>query len=429
MATFTLECPKCGSLNSASTFVFAKKYIKCGTCSSEINVKQSRLISKECPKCKKVFVCDQAKLSGKKCPNCGEALNKDFATTEYKAVNVHCPQCDCSIETDKTKAVGYCPICGMRFNVQSLIEREKLVSAAGVSVIKYEGDNKTFVWKHPIEDFNYGSQLIVHESQEAVFFYKGRALDTFERGEYILETENIPLLKEVCSVPSDQKVPFHAEVYFINKTVQMGFKWGTDSRVRFLEPKTGIPLDIGASGELSLQVINSRKVLSKLVGTTSGLKSYEVLGADQRINPVQNTIQSDNGRNISHDYDENSGWASTVKGLFKPVVMTILKTHLAQAIKNLQINVLEIDERLEELSTLLREKVSAAFEEFGLSVPNFYITNISLPEDDPNFVRIRKLITASYFGKKEAEVEAEIIAAKRGVGRTNDRTRIGEVFC
>ena len=48
-----------------------------------------------------------------------------------------------------------------------------------VSVIKYEGDNNTFVWKHPCEDFNTGTQLIVHESQEAVFFMNGRALDTF----------------------------------------------------------------------------------------------------------------------------------------------------------------------------------------------------------------------------------------------------------
>ena len=39
-----------------------------------------------------------------------------------------------------------------------------------IDVIKYEGDNRTFIWKHPCEDFNLGSQLIVHESQEAVFF-------------------------------------------------------------------------------------------------------------------------------------------------------------------------------------------------------------------------------------------------------------------
>ena len=39
-----------------------------------------------------------------------------------------------------------------------------------VDIIKYEGDNNTFIWKHPCEDFNTTTQLIVHESQEAVFF-------------------------------------------------------------------------------------------------------------------------------------------------------------------------------------------------------------------------------------------------------------------
>ena len=47
------------------------------------------------------------------------------------------------------------------------------------SVIKYEGDNSTFIWKHPCEDFNTSSQLIVHESQEAILFLNGQALDLF----------------------------------------------------------------------------------------------------------------------------------------------------------------------------------------------------------------------------------------------------------
>ncbi len=51
-----------------------------------------------------------------------------------------------------------------------------------IDVIKYEGDNRTFIWKHPCEDFNTGSQLIVHESQEAVFFRDGKALESFEAG-------------------------------------------------------------------------------------------------------------------------------------------------------------------------------------------------------------------------------------------------------
>ena len=61
-------------------------------------------------------------------------------------------------------------------------------------IIKYEGDNSTFIWKHPCEDFNSLTQLIVHESQEAIFFMNGQALDLFGAGRYTLETQNIPLI-------------------------------------------------------------------------------------------------------------------------------------------------------------------------------------------------------------------------------------------
>ena len=90
---------------------------------------------------------------------------------------------------------------------------------AGVAqIIKYEGDNSTFVWKHPIEDFNYGTQLIVHESQEAIFFMNGQALDLFGPGRYTLETQNIPLVRKVINIATGGESPFHCEVYFINRT-------------------------------------------------------------------------------------------------------------------------------------------------------------------------------------------------------------------
>ena len=54
-------------------------------------------------------------------------------------------------------------------------------------VIKYEGDNDILIYKHPAEDFNTLSQLIVHESQEAVFFSDGQALDSFKAGRYTVE--------------------------------------------------------------------------------------------------------------------------------------------------------------------------------------------------------------------------------------------------
>lgn len=125
-------------------------------------------------------------------------------------------------------------------------------------IIKYEGDNSTFIWKHPIEDFNTTTQLIVHESQEAIFFMNGQALDTFGPGRHTLKTQNIPFLRKLINIPTDGKTPFHCEVYFINKTVQMAVKWGTDSKVRFIDSLTGVPLEIGASGDMNLQVSDGR---------------------------------------------------------------------------------------------------------------------------------------------------------------------------
>ena len=108
------------------------------------------------------------------------------------------------------------------------------------SIIKYEGDRDTLIWKHPIEDFNLGSQLIVHESQEAIFFKDGQALDLFGPGRYTLETQQLPLLEKLYQLPTDTEATFHSEVYFINKTVQMALKWGTPEKVRFIDPLTGV---------------------------------------------------------------------------------------------------------------------------------------------------------------------------------------------
>ena len=86
--------------------------------------------------------------------------------------------------------------------------------AAITSVIKYEGDNSTFIWKHPCEDFNTSSQLIVHESQEAIFFLNGQALDLFGPGRHTLETENIPILRHLINIPTGGESAFHCEIYF-----------------------------------------------------------------------------------------------------------------------------------------------------------------------------------------------------------------------
>lgn len=253
-------------------------------------------------------------------------------------------------------------------------------------VIKYEGDTSTFVWKHPIEDFNTMTQLIVHESQEAVFFMNGQALDTFGPGRHTLKTQNIPLIKSLLNKVTDDKTPFHCEVYFINKTVQMGIKWGTDSKVRYIDSDSGVPLEIGASGELNLQVSNSRKLLTKLIGTMSGIAWTE------------------------KDY----GFTKSLQNSFRPLISTAVKSNLTSSIKAGNFNILEVDEHLDELSTVLQEKIQPGFDEYGLTIPQFYLTTVALPEDDTNFRKIKELHTIS-LQMRMAQAEANVTAARRKI--------------
>ena len=196
-------------------------------------------------------------------------------------------------------------------------------------IIKHEGDNSTFVWKHPCEDFNTTTQLIVHESQEAIFFMNGQALDLFGPGRHTLETQNIPLLKNFLNIPTGGETPFHCEVYFINKTEQMSIKWGTDSKVQYVEPTYKFPLSIGASGEMTLSVEDSRKLLVKLVGTERVL-------------------------------DRNQ-----LTTFFRAFLMTRVKTYIAQEMKASAINIFEIDESLEVFSNDIKTRLLGDFEEYG----------------------------------------------------------------
>ncbi|MDD6348223.1 MAG: SPFH domain-containing protein, partial [Lachnospiraceae bacterium] len=222
------------------------------------------------------------------------------------------------------------------------------------------------------------TELVVHESQEAIFFANGQAADTFGPGRYKLDAENIPILTKLVNIVTGVSV-FHCEVYFINKTVQMAVKWGTDSKVRFNEPTLGVPIELGASGEMNLAVADGRKLLIKLVGTTTGI-----------------------------DWDkEGAGFTKSLQTSFRPLISTAVKSNLSAAIKQKNIDIVEVDEHLTELSDALREKIVSGFEEYGLTIPQFYLTNLVLPENDPNFKRLRDLHTLS-LQKRMAAAEAEV---------------------
>ena len=401
MAKFAIECPHCGSINQASTFVFSKKEITCGACGKSFNTRDMKMASRKCPHCGEVYVYDQSKGRYSKCPGCGKEVDnfssksdRDSGYKGVKMVTVNCPECACACQLplhDDGKTEP-CPVCGADIDVKRELAKSRLVSDTGVSVIQYEGDNSTFVWKHPIEDFNLGSQLVVHESQEAIFFLNGEALDAFGPGRHTLETENLPVLKKIYSLPTGSQTPFHAEVYFVNLTVQMAVKWGTPDKVRFIDPLSGAPLQIGASGEMNLAVSDGRKLLIKLIGTMKG---------------------------ISWD-SESGGFTKSLESSFRPMIANAVKTNLSQVIKANEIDLLEIDSNLDVISDSLRQKVSAGFEEYGLTVPQLYVTSVLLPEEDPNFKRIRELHTVA-LQKRMIEMQADI-----GTAQEESKAKIAE---
>lgn len=384
MSKFVIECPSCGRYTEVSDGFFSKKKIDC-TCGYSINVKTDKLSSKVCTHCGNTVVFDQSKGANAACPVCHERIN----TRESMAALAEfiCPSCSCKLSADKNAATYTCPLCDTVINVQERIAKEKIKNQGIVSVIKYEGDNDTFVWKHPIEDFNLGSQLVVHESQEAIFFRDGKALDLFGAGRYTLATQNIPLLENIYKLSANTTGVFHSEVYFINLTTQMGIKWGTDSKVRLFDPASGLHIEIGACGNFSLRVIDSRKLLIKLVGTASELKQNEIMG-----NPYSIT---------------------SVVGKFKSLVINKVKSNLSRTIKENSINILEVDEHIDIISDKLRTVINETLDDYGLLMPEFFVTTILTPDDDVNFKRLKQQFADKTLKLREEEIrKAEAEAAQ-----------------
>jgi len=239
-------------------------------------------------------------------------------------------------------------------------------------IIKYEGDNTTFIWKHPAEDFNAGTQLIVHESQEAVFFMNGQALDLFGAGRHMLSTQNLPLVGKFFNRATGDETPFHCEVYFINKVEQMAIKWGTDSKIEYVEPRYQFPIKIGASGEMSLRPDDSRKLLVKLVGTEAGLSQQ------------------------------------TLVNKFRAFLMTRIKTYLAQLIRTDGINIFEIDERLAQMSEALHTMLEPDFSEYGMALERFFVTTIVKPEEDRSYQKFKELHFRQYADVAEAKLKQQV---------------------
>lgn len=214
-------------------------------------------------------------------------------------------------------------------------------------VVKYNGSQDVFAWKYTNEELGTWTQLIVNESQEAVLFKGGQALDLFTAGRYTLDTANIPLLNRIVNLPFGGNSPFTAEVWYVNKLYSLDIKWGTPSPIQLRDPEYGLMISIRSFGQFGIQIDDSRKFLVKLVGT---LPSFNKLD---------------------------------VQNYFRGLYLTHVKDAIAYYLVNRKICVLEINAYLNELSQYLRGRMGGVFGEYGIRLVNFYVNDISVPDDDP----------------------------------------------
>lgn len=151
-----------------------------------------------------------------------------------------------------------------------------------LDLIEYpnEGSNE-LVHRIPENDsgeFRLGSQLVVRESQRAVFFRDGKALDLFGPGRHTISTNNVPLLTGLLGLPFGGDSPFRAEVFFVSMREFTDMKWGSQQPLVYRDTELGM-IRLRAFGTYSIRVKDPQILVNQIVGnrgtyTTAAIDDY-----------------------------------------------------------------------------------------------------------------------------------------------------------
>lgn len=207
-----------------------------------------------------------------------------------------------------------------------------------------DNSGETIVHRLPEEgsgEFKFGSQLIVRESQKAVFFRDGKALDVFSAGRHVLKTQNIPVLtKMVTGLGYGKESPFKAEVYFLNMKLFRNLKWGTKEPILFRDTELKM-IRLRGYGAFSVQISEPSLFLNKVVGTQAIFKDADIT-----------------------DY-------------LRSIIVQKLHTALGKILKT----VFDLPQNFDNLSILVKSSINLVFEGLGLELHDFLINSISVPSD------------------------------------------------
>jgi len=229
-------------------------------------------------------------------------------------------------------------------------------------------------------EFKLGAQLIVRESQWAVFFRDGKAYDVFDTGRHTLTTMNIPLLTAALTTPLYGDTPFRCEVYFVSKRTFTDLKWGTVEPILFRDSEFKM-IRLRSNGIYTFQIVDPKLFVVKIVGT----------------------------RGIYTN--------SQIEDFLRGVIVGRLADILGETLDS----VLDLPRYFDELGAGLKARIRDDFAQYGLAMVDFVINAISPPEDVQKRIDERSGMEAvggmdRYFQFKAAQAIGDLARSGGGAG-------------
>ena len=236
-------------------------------------------------------------------------------------------------------------------------------------------------------DFRIGSQVIVRESQTAVFFRDGKALDVFGPGRHTITTGNIPLLIDLVKKVFDDKTPFPAEVYFVSRREFPDEKWGTPQPIIVKNPGMGLGVALlKGFGTYGYQIGDPQQFVTQLVGAQGMFRTSDI---DTRLRHILLTNLSDLLGETAREND-----ITNLVGLQS------------------------------ELSAGVRAKASDQFKALGLELKTFLIANIRPSEQSVQELRDMGVLDMETYTRLQA-ADALLEAAQNPSGGAGLTAGIG----
>ncbi|HVQ56644.1 MAG TPA: SPFH domain-containing protein [Pyrinomonadaceae bacterium] len=212
-----------------------------------------------------------------------------------------------------------------------------------IEVIEWlDNTQDTLLYRFPVagQEIKNGAQLIVRESQAAVFVFEGQVADVFTPGRYTVEGGNTPILSKLGAWKYGFNSPIKSEVYFVNTKQFTDMKWGTSNPIMLRDADFGI-VRLRAFGAYSLRVADPSEFIKQIAGTNAQFQTEDIDGQLKRA----------------------------------------IVTEFSDALGEMKIPALDLAAQYKELGEAIRAKINEDFRGYGLEVTKFYVENISLPPE------------------------------------------------